>query len=67
MIYTFRLPSALVEVPAATERHAREALRRTCYDGAPVDAWPCVGWAIVTGMGSGYRSGRNRQLTPMSR
>lgn len=40
--WTFKLPNAWAHVPAKTEEHARGILRRTCYQGAPVEKWPCV-------------------------
>lgn len=45
--WTFRLPLAIVHVPADTELQARTRLAATCYRGAPVDAWSCLGsrWA----------------------
>ena len=51
--WIFHLPTspgivkAILHVPADTEAQAREAMRRPCYKGAPVDSWPCVGsrWA----------------------
>ena len=41
--WTFRMPAAVVHVPAADEGEARAKLRATCYQDAPVDAWPLIG------------------------
>lgn len=40
--FVFTLPGCTSYVPAIDEKAARGLLRRTCYVGAPVDAWPLV-------------------------
>ncbi len=49
MEWIFQLPISVgivdvkAYVPALSERHARIRLAETCYKGAPVEAWPCLG------------------------
>lgn len=51
--WIFRLPEAIATVPADTEEQARVKLAATCYKGAPVHEWPCVGsrWASREAVG----------------
>lgn len=51
MWWTFQLPipkgivDVKAHVPGLSEKHARLRLAATCYDGAPVESWPCLGAA----------------------
>ncbi|MFI5302758.1 MAG: hypothetical protein ACHREM_32105 [Polyangiales bacterium] len=46
-IFQLPIPNDILDVkayvPALSERHARIKLGATCYEGAPIDAWPCLG------------------------
>lgn len=47
--FIFKLPAsgcvrlAIAHVPAPSEEQARRQLSASCYKGAPVHEWPCIG------------------------
>jgi hypothetical protein len=41
-------PGSIAHVPAETELQARTVLERNQYEGAPVDAYPCLGSRFTT-------------------
>jgi hypothetical protein len=59
MLFVFQLPEARAEVPASSERYAREVLSNLCYKGAPVASWPLVERYFVDSEGTRIHLGRS--------
>lgn len=46
--WVFRLPQSTCYVPAGSEEAARAVLRKTSYQGAPVDVWPLISTRVTS-------------------
>lgn len=46
--WVFQLPAATSYVPARSEAEARDSLRRTAYEKAPIETWPLVATRVCS-------------------
>lgn len=46
--WVFQLPGSIAYVPAGSEEAARAVLRKTSYQGAPVDSWPLISTRVTS-------------------